>query len=109
MHAPQAEIPAYTRHKRTGLARVRIDGKDHYLGAYDTSESKAKYAELVKRHVAKRVKADVEESLRLHTDVTINELVPPYLVRVEGRYRKGGKATSQALLIKLSLRVLREK
>jgi hypothetical protein len=27
-------IPAYTLHKPTNQARVRIDGHDHYLGEY---------------------------------------------------------------------------
>lgn len=39
--------PAYSRHSGTNLARVRIDGKVHYLGEYGSSESKACYSELV--------------------------------------------------------------
>ncbi len=40
-------IPAYVHHKPTGQARVRIDGKDFYLGAYGTSESYDRYDELI--------------------------------------------------------------
>ena len=39
-------LPKYSRHK-TGQALVRINGKCHYLGKYDTEESKAAYQRLV--------------------------------------------------------------
>jgi hypothetical protein len=32
-------IPKYRYHKATGLAVVRIDGRDTYLGPYDSPES----------------------------------------------------------------------
>jgi hypothetical protein len=31
--------PSYLLHKATGQARVRIDGKDEYLGEYGSLES----------------------------------------------------------------------
>jgi hypothetical protein len=34
-------IPAYSLHKPSGQARVRIEGRDHYLGPYDSPEPKA--------------------------------------------------------------------
>jgi len=41
-------IPAYTLHRGTGQARVRIDGRDHYyLGRYESPESRHRYKELV--------------------------------------------------------------
>lgn len=39
--------PAYTLHKSSGQARVRIDGKDHCLGPYNSPESQGKYARLI--------------------------------------------------------------
>jgi hypothetical protein len=41
-------VPSYLHHKPSGQARVRIDGKDHYLGPYGSPESKAKYDLLVR-------------------------------------------------------------
>ena len=35
--------PAYLHHKPSGQTRVRIDGKDHYLGEYGTAESYEHY------------------------------------------------------------------
>jgi len=40
--------PLYLFHKPTGQARVRIDGKDRYLGVYRTPESRERYEELVR-------------------------------------------------------------
>lgn len=41
------KTPAYLLHKPTGQARVRIDGKDHYLGPFNSPESRERYDELV--------------------------------------------------------------
>ena len=43
-------IPAYSLHKTTGQARVRIDGRDHYLGKFGAPESRRKYARLIGEH-----------------------------------------------------------
>lgn len=40
-------IPAYVHHKPTGQARVRIAGRDHYLGVYGTAASHDRYDELI--------------------------------------------------------------
>jgi len=39
--------PSYLLHKPTGQARVRNDGKDHYLGEYRSAESRHRYNELI--------------------------------------------------------------
>jgi hypothetical protein len=36
--------PRMTLHRGTGQARVRVQGKDHYLGRYGSDEAKAAYA-----------------------------------------------------------------
>jgi hypothetical protein len=40
-------FPRYGHHKATAQARVRIDGKDHYLGEYGSPESHRLYARLI--------------------------------------------------------------
>ena len=32
--------PSYLLHKATGQARVRIDGRDHYLGEFGSDQSR---------------------------------------------------------------------
>jgi hypothetical protein len=38
--------PAYLLHKPSGQARVRINGKDHYLGPHGSPESKDRWQNL---------------------------------------------------------------
>lgn len=40
-------VPKYTLHKASGQARVRIAGKDHYLGRHGSPESRQEYAKLI--------------------------------------------------------------
>jgi hypothetical protein len=39
--------PAYTLHKPTGQARVRIGQRDYYLGEYGSPESRDQYDALI--------------------------------------------------------------
>lgn len=62
------EIPKYRKHA-TGQAMVRIHGKDHYLGAFGSPESKQKYNRLIAEHLAGATTAQPG------ANITINELV----------------------------------
>lgn len=54
MPRPKSVIPAYLLHKPTGQARVRINGRDHYLGPFGSDESRRRYGELVAKHSSGR-------------------------------------------------------
>ena len=43
MGRPRNLVPKYTRHKSSGQARVRVNGKDVYLGVYNSAESRKEY------------------------------------------------------------------
>ena len=43
----QRKSPAYLLHQATGQARVRINGKDIYLGPFGSPESKERYREVL--------------------------------------------------------------
>jgi hypothetical protein len=49
MPAKSARVPSYCRHKASGQAVVRLDGRDHYLGPYGTDESHERYALIIAR------------------------------------------------------------
>jgi hypothetical protein len=40
-------IPRYCCNKAKGLAFVKLNGRRHYLGAYDSPESRQRYDELL--------------------------------------------------------------
>ena len=88
--------PSYLLHRPSGPARVRIDGKDHYLGEYDSPESRVRYDRLM------------EEWTRTHTveraTMTIDELALAYLGHVTTYYVKDGKPTSEVAGIRAALR-----
>jgi integrase len=46
-------IPAYTRHKPSGQARVRLNGVDFYLGPWNTAQSRANYDRVINEWLAR--------------------------------------------------------
>jgi hypothetical protein len=52
-------IPKYSRHKPSGRARVRIGGRDIYLGAYGSPESKEAYNRVIAEHLAEHLAGGV--------------------------------------------------
>ena len=91
--------PSYLLHKTTGQARVRIDGKDHYLGAYGSPESREHYDELIVEWFAKN------GDLTQYT-LTVDDLTLLYIKHVHEHYQKNGRPTSEATCIKTTLRYL---
>ena len=43
----RSSVPAYTHHRASGQARVRIAGRDVYLGLYGSAESRERYARII--------------------------------------------------------------
>lgn len=110
MGRPRSEFPAVTHHKPTGQARVRIAGRDYYLGRFGSRDAKAAYARLMGEVAVIGVsgmelaKAAVAEP----TGPTVNELCLAFVDFVEATYRKGGRKTSTCSTFKTPVRVLRE-
>lgn len=97
---PKLNKPAYLRHKATGQARCRINGKDLYLGPYGSPQSREKYEELVSEWFARN-----GDTARL--DFTIDDLAIAYLDFADGYYRGvNGEPTGEARNMRHSLRPL---
>lgn len=90
--------PAYTLHKASGQARVRIDGKDHYLGEYGSPKSRDDYEDLIAEWLSR------QDVTRL--TLTINDLALLYLDHAAAYYRKNGEPTSEVGCIRSALRLL---
>jgi integrase len=101
-HAANQGYPAYSLHKPTGQARVRIGGTDHYLGTHGSEESKQKYEQIVRRLITDRAKDEMRARVESSSDLTINELVVRYLHFVDGYYTSNEPAN-----IRHALRPLR--
>jgi integrase len=95
--------PRYRLHKPTGQAVVTIDGKDIYLGKHRTAASREAY----RRTVAEWMQNGGRLPAAQHT-TTVTELVVAYLEFANSYYRKDGKVTDEARMIKTAIKFARE-
>jgi site-specific recombinase XerD len=98
---PRRSVPKYALHKPTGQARVRLNGKDVYLGKYGSPESHERYTEAI---------AEWQGALGEPVQqVNIATLTKLYLQWCKTYYRKNGRQTSEVNAVRISLRHLNQK
>lgn len=85
MAARAPRTPSYLLHKASGQARVRIRGRDYYLGKHNSPESRERYHKLVAQYVAK---ADVEPRLVECDRTSVAELVAQYVAFATEHFRR---------------------
>src|SRR4051794_403427 len=104
-------IPSLCRHKATGQAVVRLDGKDIYCGLYGTRQAQEKYDRVVGEWLLtgqQTVPPSAAASPTPSLDLTINELVLAYWTgHVATYYVKRGRPTSEQDNVRQALRFLR--
>ncbi len=88
----------YWHHKPSGQAYVRLDGKDHYLGEYNSPESRDRYGELIRGWT---LQGNVDA-----VTFSVDELALHFLGFAQGHYRKHGQSTNEAQSIHAVLRLL---
>ena len=88
--------PALVHHKPSAQARVRIDGKDHYLGPFGSQEAFDAYDELIREWLLR------QDTGRL--TIQVDDLCLLYVAYAREHYRKGGEETSEVHCIQLALR-----
>ena len=72
----RSSVPAYTHHRASGQARVRIAGRDVYLGPYGSAESRERYARLIaERAVDPQPANQFPAPSVADPDLTVGELV----------------------------------
>ncbi|MDX2116825.1 MAG: site-specific integrase [Planctomycetota bacterium] len=105
-------VPSYRRHKPTGQAVVRLDGRDIYLGKHGTPSSQERYRRLIAEWLSGHPLAalsggrPVEPGALAPTPLTINQLVIAYLDFANGYYVREGEATRECVNIKYALKPL---
>jgi integrase len=95
--------PSYRHHKPSHQAVVTIDGRDIYLGRYDSPESRAEYDRVIAEWLASGRRLPGPGS-----DLTVNEVLREYMQHVDGYYIKDGRPTSEPKNIRLSIRPARQ-
>ncbi|MCA9215683.1 MAG: site-specific integrase [Planctomycetales bacterium] len=103
-------FPSYRLHKPSGQAVVTINGRDFYLGVFDSEQSKACYEKLIAEWLSNGRELPQSASVdgSSETGLTIVELIARYLRFAKTHYRKNGQVTNEMTVIKPALAGLRE-
>jgi integrase len=96
---PTKRIPKYSLHKASGQARVCIDGRDHYLGPFDSPESHTRYRELID-------KWQLRQSSPAQFRMTLGQLIILYDDHAQEYYQKNGNPTSELACIRNAFKPL---
>jgi integrase len=97
-------IPVYSLHKASGQAKVRIDGRDHYLGPHGSPESHARYDALVAELLEKRSHGGACGPTK-----TLTALLALWWAECKRRYGRRGKGPfGNAVCWRPTIRLLRE-
>lgn len=117
-------LPVPRLHRRSGKARLRIDGQEHWLGPYGSPEAAAEYDRLIEQHFTTRAPVPSPSSESASGDtpyavdainavreaVTVTILVAEFWKWAQARYRKrDGSPTREAQNFVSVIRRLREK
>jgi hypothetical protein len=71
--------PSYRLHRCSGQATVTLNGRDHYLGVYESPESRVAYQRLVGEWLGKKTPPLPSDPDRVRDDLRISELLVAYL------------------------------
>src|SRR3954447_13517401 len=94
------KLPKYRHYKPKDLAVVRIDGRDIYLGKYDSPESHEKYRRVVAEWLATGTAPAPSPGPATQSDAegpTIDEVLVPFWKHAERHYRKPDGSPSKEL------------
>jgi hypothetical protein len=97
-------VPSYRRHKPSGQAVVTLNGRDVYLGKWNTNASRAEYDRLLGEWLADGRFLPPDDP---HVGLTVTELALRYWRYAKGYYVKDGRPTGALPGIKVALRILR--
>jgi hypothetical protein len=95
-------LPSYRRHKPSGQAVVTLNGRDFYLGKWNTKASRAEYDRLIREWLAAGRSLPPDDG-----SLTVAELALHYWKFANRYYRKDGRPTAELAGIRVALRILR--
>lgn len=102
----ESRIPSYRRHKPSGQAVVTLNGRDIYLGKWNTRASRAEYERLIGEWLAAGRSL---QSGGLDEGPTVAEVALRFWKFAKTYYRKDGRPTGELPEIKSVLRLLRQR
>lgn len=103
----QKSVPSYRLHRARNCAVVTIHGRNYYLGAFNTPESREAYARLIAEYFGTG-KQNALPTLTANRTITVTELVASYWDWAKGYYVKNGHPSGHLPKVRQALRVLRD-
>jgi integrase len=100
--------PSYRFQKSRNCAVVTIDGKDRYLGPYDSPESHEKYARLIAEWRESQRQAKGSVSPRTDPALSINDMLLAYWKFAKTYYVRDGEPTKELTSMQEAIRPLRK-
>jgi integrase len=102
---PAHELPSYRLHKPKGLAVVRLNGRDIYLGKYGTPESRQAYERVIAEWLVNgRQPPAPPTGPAAPRSVSVNELILAYIRFAKQYYVKNGQPTGESHNVKDALK-----
>lgn len=110
MSASPSKVPSYCRHKATGQAVVRLNGRDHYLGLYGSPESHERYARLIAQWQTTGNSSPHRAAVAAPSpaELSINEVLVRYVEFARTYYTKDGKPNQEFESLRYAMRRLKE-
>jgi integrase len=103
-NSSRARVPSYRRHKATGQAVVTLSGRDIYLGAWRSKESRREYDRIIAEWMA----AGRCLPSRDRADLTVAELAAAYKRFAKGYYLRDSKGQDSYDHVRRAMRMLGE-
>lgn len=102
------ELPSYRLHKPKGLAVVRLNGRDIYLGRYGSSESRTAYERVIAEWLSngKQLPPTSPAAISPEGTLTVNDLILAFMEHAKTYYVKNGEPTGELPNLKEALRPL---
>ncbi len=99
------EVPKYRKHKASGQAVVKLNGRMFYLGPHGTETSKREYDRLVAEWLAngRTLPADERDE-----ELTVGEVALAYLQFAKQEYRRGDGLSGEFDEVRLAIRAMNE-
>ena len=107
------KIPAYSLHKASGQAVVRIHGRDHYLGVFGSPESHSRYSALVAESLARQpaaatgVRSTAPPANSAPLGMTVSQVLLKYQEFAREYYSHDGEPTKEFVEMGLALKPVR--
>ncbi len=107
MRNRKPRVPVYQHHKARGLARVKVNGHDIYLGPYNSPESHQEYNRIIAELTSQAAAPPARKAAR-SSNISVAKLALAYIQWAEQNYAREGVPNREYAHIRTALRPLKD-